>query len=92
MTIEKEIIEHYGAQTETIVAMEEMAELIKELSKSLRGQTDRNAIIEEMADVLICLAEQRIIHDISLNDVLIVMTEKLERMKERIDHDHLQSD
>ncbi len=87
MDIEQKIIEHYGEKHQTVVAMEEMAELTKELSKHLRGQSNREAIIEEMADVMICLAEQRYIHHIDLNDVLAVMVEKLERMKERMAND-----
>lgn len=36
-----------------IVAMEEMAEFQKEISKELRGQGERNGILEELADVMI---------------------------------------
>nr|DAG29169.1 MAG TPA: nucleoside triphosphate pyrophosphohydrolase [Caudoviricetes sp.] len=36
-----------------IVAMEELSELQKEISKELRGQGDRDGILEELADVMI---------------------------------------
>ena len=36
-----------------IVAMEELSELQKEISKELRGQGDRDGILEELADVAI---------------------------------------
>ena len=80
----KEIVDHYGIETQTFVAVEELSELIKELSKYMRGNRNRSQIMEEMADVYIVLAEQRAIHDISLGEVLAVMEIKLERMKERM--------
>lgn len=80
----KEIVDHYGIETQTFVAVEELSELIKELSKYMRGNRNRSQIMEEMADVYIVLAEQRVIHDISLGEVLAVMEIKLERMKERM--------
>lgn len=80
----KEIVEHYGKETQTFVAMEELSELSQALSKSMRGEDARRQILEEMADVYITLAEQRYIHDISLGEVLTVMEIKLNRMKERM--------
>ena len=80
----KEIVDHYGEAVQIAVCQEEMNELGVELSKYVRGQGNREAIIEEMADVYITLAEQRYIHDINQNEVLLKMEEKLERMKERM--------
>ena len=80
----KEIVDHYGEAVQIAVCQEEMNELGVELSKYVRGQGNREAIIEEMADVYITLAEQRYIHHINLNEVLLKMEEKLERMKERM--------
>ena len=37
----------YGKPYQTVVAMEELSELIKELSKDIRGKSKKNAIIEE---------------------------------------------
>ena len=80
----KEIVDHYGETVQIAVCQEEMNELGVELSKYVRGQGNREAIIEEIADVYITLAEQRYIHHINLNEVLLKMEEKLERMKERM--------
>lgn len=80
----KEIVDHYGEAVQIAVCQEEMNELGVELSKYVRGQGNREAIIEEMADVYITLAEQRYIHHINLNEVLLKMEEKLNRMKERM--------
>ena len=43
-----------------VVWMEELAELQQAISKSLRGKLDRYNMIEEVADVLICIAQLRI--------------------------------
>lgn len=59
------IIEHYGTQTEQIVCMEEYAELSQAISKGLRGKLNRDNLIEEMADVLICINILKQIYKIS---------------------------
>lgn len=38
-----------------IIAMEELAELSKEISKELRGKGDEISILEELADVQLCI-------------------------------------
>jgi len=63
--IYKKAIEKYGALMQTIVAIEEMAELQKELSKALRNQENKDHLIEEVADVEIMLAQVKLIYDIS---------------------------
>ena len=50
-----ESIEHYGKGLQTTVCMEECAELIQAISKQKRGKGDLPNLIEEMADVLICI-------------------------------------
>lgn len=79
----EEIVERNGKEIQTVVAMEELSELIQALSKVLRGIPDRDNLIEEIADVYIVLDEQRYIHGIDLNDVIPVMVKKLERMELR---------
>ena len=38
-----------------MVCMEELSELSQAISKEIRGRGDRNNLVEEMADVIICL-------------------------------------
>lgn len=83
----KEVIKHYGKTLQTFVAIEEMSELMKELSKDARGEQNRDKIIEELADVYIMLDQIQIMHDIDLNDVFKVMNEKCDRIRERIEHE-----
>ena len=45
----------YGEDYQTTVCMEECAELIQAISKMKRGQSRRDNLLEEMADVLICI-------------------------------------
>lgn len=50
-------IDHYGAEHQTIVAIEELSELQKELTKHIRGKANLDHIAEEMADVEIMLMQ-----------------------------------
>lgn len=61
--IEREAAEHYGIYSQSIVAIEEMSELQKELTKLLRGECENHIdhISEEMADVYIMLEQLEIL-------------------------------
>ena len=65
---EKEVLEAalsaYGSEIQRVVAIEELSELQKELCKSLRGQTDRRHIAEEIADVQIMLEQMMILYEL----------------------------
>lgn len=85
--IEIKAIETYGAMNQTMVAIEEMAELMQALVKCLRGKKDRNNLVEEIADVQIMLDQVMMIHGIELNEVIRVMEEKTQRLKERMENE-----
>ena len=78
-------IEKWGKEAQTVVAMEECAELIKECSKMLRGQGNIDHLIEEIADVLICLDELEVMYNIDNRDVLTEIVYKLERLEKRLE-------
>lgn len=61
--IEREAAERYGIRSQSIVAIEEMSELQKELTKLLRGECENRIdhISEEMADVYIMLGQLEIL-------------------------------
>ena len=67
-----------------IIAMEEFAELTQEVSKYLRGEGDRYALLEEMADVYLCLDNLKQIFAITDDLVKKVIDVKLQREKERL--------
>ena len=73
----------YGAEAQTLMVMEEMSELQKELCKHARGADNRAAIAEEIADVLIMLDQMMILHDCTAltKDIKI---RKLDRLADRL--------
>ena len=80
----KKAIETYGGLLQMIVAIEEMAELTKELCKQLRGRDNLEQIAEEIADVNITLAQQQILFDCA-GKVKSYEAAKLERLRERLE-------
>lgn len=77
-------IEHYGKENQTVVCMEECAELIKECSKMLRGKGNVYHLEEEMADVWICLKMLEKMYEIRSVDLVDWKVRKLERLRERM--------
>ena len=66
------------------IAIEEMAELTKEVIKDLRGKGDRSKIIEELADVLIGIESLQLIYDITDKEILLMKWDKELRTLSRI--------
>ena len=64
--IYREALETYGYISQTLMCLEEMAELQKELCKNARGRENKEAIAEEIADVQIMLEQMMILHDCHL--------------------------
>ena len=65
-TIWRQSIDHYGKQLQSIVCMEECGELIQAISKKLRDPTSPNDhLAEEMADVIICLHQLKMMYGIT---------------------------
>ena len=77
-------IEKYGTLMQIIVAIEEMAELTKELCKQLRGRDNLEEIAEEIADVEIVLEEQKMLFDCA-ERVKGYEAEKIQRLRERLE-------
>ncbi len=88
MSFQEYVIEHdavktYGKESQLIVAIEELSELTKELTKSLRGENNVDHISEEMADVHIMLDQLHIIFK-NCDAVKDWKRKKLERLRERL--------
>ena len=73
----------WGAGMQTVMVFEEMAELQKELCKSLRGEDNRGYIAEEIADVRIMLDQIEILHHCA-EDVDVWRMVKLGRLEKRL--------
>ena len=74
-----EAVSTYGKQSQLVMAMEEMSELTKELSKNIRGEKNVSAISEEIADVEIMLEQLKVIYG-NRAEVDRVRGEKLDRL------------
>ena len=82
MTVEKfvkDIMDKNGKKYQFTIAMEEMSELIKELSKNIRGENNRNEIAEEAADVFMCLKEIFCFFDIDELEIQQILHQKIEK-------------
>ena len=79
----KAAIARYGEKAQMVIAMEEMAELTKELSKFLRGAHNEDAIAEEIADVRIMLDQMEILFDCA-GAAAAYQADKVERLRKRL--------
>lgn len=82
-TIEKAIAT-YGADAQLNVAIEEFAELTKEICKHKRYADNRANIIEEMADCYIMLDQLTIIFGIKASEIIEMTDKKLARLEKRL--------
>lgn len=80
----RQALETYGPQAQTMMAMEEMAELAKELCKASRGLGNVEHIAEEIADVQIMLEQMIILHQCR-GLVERIRAEKVKRLQERLE-------
>ncbi len=82
----------WGLGTETVLAMEECAELIQELSKSLRQIKRTDNLAEEMADVYLMIREIEMAMGLEAQ-VNMYMDQKVERIwKRMIDEKEMMGD
>lgn len=80
-----ESIRNYGKAEQSVVSMEECAELIQVISKLLRGsKSERYHLCEEMADVYICLENLKQIYGIDAKHIREFIRAKQNRTKDRI--------
>lgn len=76
-------LNRWGPELQTAVAIEEMAELTKELCKHARGAHNTDAIAEEMADVYVMLSQMEILHGVE-ERVIWWYNAKLARLETRL--------
>ena len=60
----QDAIDFFGEVSQKIMAIEEMSELTKELSKDLRDRGNVENIADELADVEITLAQLKMIYNV----------------------------
>lgn len=85
-TIRRQSIDHYGKQLQSIVCMEECAELTQAISKKLRDPTSpNNHPVEEMADVTICLNLLKLMYGITDKEIHNRVVAKTLRLSKRME-------
>ena len=82
--VNSQAILKYGIRLQSTVCMEEMAELIQQISKKLRGKGDRDHLTEEIADVYICLDMLRKMYGVDSELLAILISYKLDRTRDRM--------
>lgn len=81
----EKVIDAWGAKAQTLVVLEEMAELQKEILKNINRDKDNIAeIIDEVADVEIMLEQLKYIYQIE-NQVAERIPVKLEKVAKRLE-------
>lgn len=87
-TIWQQSIDHYGTQLQSIVCMEECAELTQAISKKLREPMSPNDhLAEEMADVIICLHLLKMMYGITDKAISDFVEAKTLRQAERMEEE-----
>jgi NTP pyrophosphatase (non-canonical NTP hydrolase) len=82
-------IKEYGRITQSVICMEECSELIQAVSKQIRGIGSKENLVEEMADVTICLEMLKDIYDIDDTEIGQQIQYKQDRMEQRMDREEI---
>lgn len=73
----------WGAKMQATVAIEEMSEVIKEITKALRGELNREHLAEEIADAKIMLEQMTQMFNIN-DSVCCWMDYKIAALKRKV--------
>jgi NTP pyrophosphatase (non-canonical NTP hydrolase) len=92
--VNDETMDRYGIERQSLVAMEELSELQKAISKLVRNPEEktkplefkglRDNLIEEMADVIICMDQLKEFYGIDHSDIQSVIDSKQTRQRRRL--------
>lgn len=76
-------LDKFGKEVQIRVCLEELGELISIVARSGRKhrKVDKQEIIEEMADVLICIETLRLIYGITETDLFSMKLRKLQHLE-----------
>lgn len=80
----KKIIDKSTPQIQKVIAIEELSELQKEITKDLRGEGSKEHIGEEIADCLIMINQLINMYDIDKISLEVIIDEKIERTMKRL--------
>ena len=77
----RDAVEVWGEDAQIDVAIEELSELTTELARRQRGRESPVAIVEEIADVQVCLDQLKLMY--GREQVAEAEREKLDRLRRR---------
>jgi hypothetical protein len=90
-------MDRYGIQNQSLVAMEELSELQKAVSKLVRYPEERtkpfdfkglrNNLIEEMADVIICMDQLKEYYKVKTSEIQSIIDSKQARQRRRLEEE-----
>ena len=84
----EEAIRKYGYTAQVWMVIEELSELMKELCKLQRNQTDYNKLVDELADAFIMLNQLQLMLGITDEELQVAIHGKAKRLAEKLrDHD-----
>lgn len=78
-------VDTFGSHKQMTKAIEEMAELQKELAKNILGVDNEDAIREEIADVLVTM--QQMVYLFDINGFEQIKQQKINRLIMKMEHD-----
>lgn len=95
--VNNETMDRYGIERQSLVAMEELSELQKAISKLVRNPEEktkplefkglRHNLIEEMADVIICMDQLIEYYQIERPEIQELIQAKQERQAKRLEEE-----
>lgn len=95
--VNDETMDRYGIERQSLVAMEELSELQKAISKLVRNPEEktkplefkglRNNLIEEMADVIICMDQLKEYYKVKASEIQSVINSKQGRQAKRLEEE-----
>ncbi len=94
--VNDETMDRYGIERQSLVAMEELSELQKAISKLVRNPEKtkplmfeglRNNLIKEMADVIICMDQLKEYYNITHAEIQINIDSKQARQRRRLEEE-----
>lgn len=91
---QSDIVKHYGIRSQLGIAQEECAELIQAISKVQRNKNEyadsvefvneRRRVVEEMADVIVCLNQLQYIFLVPDQELSEIVDRKISRQVSRM--------
>lgn len=84
-TLSKVLVK-YGIEQQSLSAVNVLLSLIKEITKAMCDQLDKENLTEAMADVKIVIEQMKIYYSISDSDIDKVVQQKIKRLDERMNN------